>query len=43
MLPYNLIKTYPTSDWERDIIKDRLIHNDDETWKYLSKFGIKPD
>ena len=41
MLPYNLIKTYPTSDWERDIIKDMLIHNDDETWKYLSKFGIK--
>lgn len=41
MLPYNLIKTYPTFDWERDIIKDMLIHNDDETWKYLSKFGIK--
>ena len=29
------------SNLDANIIKDMLIHNDDETWKYLSKFGIK--
>ena len=40
-LPYNLIKEYPTSDWEIDIIKQRIIHKNDIVFKKLSKYGLK--
>lgn len=40
ILPYNLIKDYPTSDWEKDCVRQRVIHDNDKIWKKLSKYGL---
>ena len=40
-LPYNLIKNYPTSDREIEIIKQRILHSDYEWWYQLTKYGLK--
>lgn len=40
-IAYDLIKDYPSTTRERNIIRKMVIHNDENIWKRLTKHGIE--